>query len=253
MLRNVFTFGSLLLLVGAALIATPDFALAQRGGGGHMGGGHFGGGHVGGGRFGGYGGGFRSAGYHSSYAHSYAPHYGYHHYDNHAGYHHYYPSYGYGYGYYPYNDYSVPYTSSAPVYDWGNYEPYGYGTQIFPDYNTLGTQPSAGSQAYYPPATVTAQPVPAQIDNTSHISVSAPANAEIWIDGTKTTSTGSVRNYQSPALEPGTRYAYEVEARWNENGQEMKQTQRVAVTAGAHVSVRFPVPPKTTGQASAVK
>jgi uncharacterized protein (TIGR03000 family) len=236
MLRNVFSFGSLLLLVGAALIATPDFALAQHGGGGHMGGGHFGGGHLGGARIGGYHAGFNHAGYHYSPAHNYYPHYGYHHYDNHDGFRHYYPYYGYGYS-------TSPYAWSAPDYDSGYY----------PDYYTWGTQPSAGYQAYNPPATVTAQPAPAQLDNTSHISVSAPTNAEIWFNGTKTTSTGSVRNYESPALEPGIRYTYEVHARWSENGQQMKQTQQVAVTAGAHVSVSFPVPPKAAGQASAVK
>src|SRR5262249_9397024 len=64
MVRKVFSFGGVLLLVGVALLMTPGVSLAQRGGhgggghygGGHYGGGHYGGGHYGGARNGGYGG-----------------------------------------------------------------------------------------------------------------------------------------------------------------------------------------------------
>jgi uncharacterized protein (TIGR03000 family) len=86
-----------------------------------------------------------------------------------------------------------------------------------------------------------------QPDNSAHVTVSAPPDAAIWFDGTKTASTGSVREYQSPPLPPGNRYSYEVRARWNENGHEVTQTQKVEVTARAHVNVDFPLPPKTAG------
>jgi len=63
-------------------------------------------------------------------------------------------------------------------------------------------------------------PAPAQLDTSVHVTVSVPADAEIWFQGTKMTATGSVREYQSPPLTPGHRYTYEVRARWNENGHE---------------------------------
>jgi uncharacterized protein (TIGR03000 family) len=70
-----------------------------------------------------------------------------------------------------------------------------------------------------------------------------PLDAKIWFDDTATTTTGSIREFQSPALAPGSKYAYEVRARWYENGQEVTRTQRVPVTAGGHVRVAFPALP----------
>src|SRR5439155_12546832 len=93
-----------------------------------------------------------------------------------------------------------------------------------------------------PPATV-ASDTPAQPSNTAHVTVTVPADAEIWFQGTKTTSTGAVREYQSPPLAPGTRYTYELRARWSQNGHEVTQTQQVEVTAGIRVNAHFPVKP----------
>jgi uncharacterized protein (TIGR03000 family) len=70
--------------------------------------------------------------------------------------------------------------------------------------------------------------------------VSVPPDAEIWFNDTKTTSTGAVREYQSPPLTPDIRYAYEVRARWSRNGQQVTQTQQVEVTAGTRANVHFP-------------
>ena len=83
--------------------------------------------------------------------------------------------------------------------------------------------------------------------------MTVPAGAQVWFDGTATTSTGSVREFDSPPLTPGNRYSYEIQARWNENGQEVSQTQQVVVTAGAHVDVKFPAPPKTTAEQTSVR
>jgi uncharacterized protein (TIGR03000 family) len=78
-------------------------------------------------------------------------------------------------------------------------------------------------------------------DTRALITVSVPADAEIWFEGTKMTSTGSVREYQSPPLTPGSGYTYDIRARWNENGHEVTQTQQVDVAAGSRVNVHFPV------------
>jgi uncharacterized protein (TIGR03000 family) len=112
---------------------------------------------------------------------------------------------------------------------------------------TLGGSTPGSDQPPWAPAP------PAQADTSAHLTVTVPEGAEVWFDNTATTSTGSVRKYHSPPLTPGSRYTYSVRARWNESGREVTQTQQVEVTAGAHVNVRFPVPPKSAGQASAVK
>jgi uncharacterized protein (TIGR03000 family) len=78
--------------------------------------------------------------------------------------------------------------------------------------------------------------------------VNVPADAQIWVEDAKTKQTGPVREFQSPPLTPGTRYTYELRARWTENGREVTQTQEIPITAGAHVNVTFPMPSSSAKQ-----
>lgn len=71
------------------------------------------------------------------------------------------------------------------------------------------------------------------------IEVHVPDGAEIWFSGEKTRLTGTVRRFRSPPLEPGTRYAYDVKARWIEDGKEVERTLHVPVTAGARQQITF--------------
>jgi uncharacterized protein (TIGR03000 family) len=250
MFRKAITFGGTLVLAAAAILWTAGPGLAAGpgghggGGGGHGGGGHFGGGgahfggggahfggggaHFSGGRFGGFhGGGAYRGGY--GFNRGYYPRYGYGGYYRHYGYGgYYYPYYG-GYNYYPdYGAYSYPYgyssdsdLSTAPAFQ-----------DSSPIPSTSAYQPS-GSDLYAPPA--------AQADNTAHLTVNVPADAQIWVEDAKTNTSGAVREFQSPQLEPGKRYSYEIRARWMENGKEVTQTREVPVTAGARVKVTFPL------------
>jgi uncharacterized protein (TIGR03000 family) len=267
MFQKVLTFSGILLLAGAVLLVTPGSSLAAghggggHGGGGHGGGGHFGGGgHVGDGHFGGYHGGYSHGGYsHGGYAgyHGYHPYYGYGHY-----YHGYYPHYGYGHshrGYYPYYGYGGYYGGYYPYLGYGPYLGY-YSPSSNYDSSTLDS-----SSSYYPSDTSygallgsdsTVAPARSESsvvvqsadfsrpDDIARLTVRVPANAELWVDDVKTTTTGSVREFQTPPLTPGGRFYYEVRARWSENGHEVTQTQKVEVTAGANVVVSFPEPPK---------
>jgi uncharacterized protein (TIGR03000 family) len=78
-------------------------------------------------------------------------------------------------------------------------------------------------------------------DTPARITLSVPAGARVWFDGTPTTATGAVREFSTPPLRPDARYAYDVRARWTENGREVTQALQVEVLAGAHVNVTFPV------------
>jgi uncharacterized protein (TIGR03000 family) len=217
MFRKALLFGGTLLLAGAAVLVTPGLGQAQHGGGGHgggHGGGGFRGGHVGGAgigetHFGGYRGGFHRGG---SYGHPYS-HYGDRRY------------YG-GYGFYPY---------SYGGYD--SYDPYSYASPGVTD--DSGYNGSYGDMTqYYTPTT----------DTSARISVKVPAGARVSFDGTPTSSMGSVREFTSPPLTPNSRYTYQVQARWDENGREVTQTQQVEVRAGGHTDVSFPVPPGDASQ-----
>jgi uncharacterized protein (TIGR03000 family) len=247
--------GGLLLLAGAVIVATPDSGQARgggRGGGVRFGGARFGGARFGAGRFGGY----RHGGYRGGYGYGRHGYAGYRHVYPRAGYA--YPAYGlyggsiYDYGGYPYYD-SNPYAYAAdpyagydPAYDGWAYGPY-YG-QAPADANgyAFGGPSALGYNAPY--ATTAKAP-----DDIAHITVVVPEGARLWFNGTEVRATGRVRRFHTTPLTRGDRYGYDVRARWNEDGMEVTQTRHIDVTAGTHVTLTFPLPPRTAAQAPAVQ
>jgi uncharacterized protein (TIGR03000 family) len=248
MFQKVLTFCGLPTLAAAAILLTADPGEARGpGGGGHGGGGHFGGGFhagVGGGFSRGYGGGSsRGYGgyYHGGYSRGYYPSYGNR---SHYGYgHHYgYRRYGYGYPYYgSYYD-SYPYYGSD-LYG-SSYPDYSYDLGSGAAYGS-GDNGSSGDPG--PSYAVTTETNGMRIDTGVNITVRLPANAELWFDGTKTKSTGTVRKFQSPPLRSGLRYTYDLRARWKDNGRTVTQTRHITVSAGDQIAVRFPVRSGTKG------
>jgi uncharacterized protein (TIGR03000 family) len=59
-----------------------------------------------------------------------------------------------------------------------------------------------------------------------------PEDARIWIQDKPTTSTGTLREFVSPALTPGANYTYTVRVEWPENGTWVRQVHSFAVHAG---------------------
>jgi uncharacterized protein (TIGR03000 family) len=233
MLRRTFALGGTLLGAAALVFLTPSPGAAAFRPGFHPG--------------------FRAGVFHPGAFHvggyPYHPHYGGHPYGLNRA-----LPYAWGYhGRDPYS-YAHPYYGYGPS-PAGPLPPTGY------DPENSGYSPSPGLS---PPdsaapggATLTTgdlSPAPSYSgpsETTAHITVGLPADARLWFGNTLATATGSVRDFESPPLEPGTRYTYTVTATWKENGREVTQTQRVPFAAGAYVEVRFPAPGTTPGTASA--
>jgi uncharacterized protein (TIGR03000 family) len=198
----------------AALAFACGPAWAQKGhGGGHGGGGghHEGGEHHGGGEHW-NGGGNHWGGYYGGYGYG---GYGY------------YPwglgraLFGGGYGY-PYGGYNGGYYNNYPYYDNGYYST--------PNYSV----PS------YSAPTVNAPAASANIpDNAALINVRVPSNAQVWIDDQKTKQSGSMREFVTPALNPGQEYSYDIRASWTENGQPMETKRKVTFHAGDRLAVNM--------------
>src|SRR5262249_39774428 len=135
-------------------------------------------------------------------------------------------------------------------------DPYPYSDPTLqPDLRDSNSYEAAASYPYgynstLPTTTSSTAPVQNSI---ARLTVSVPPDAEVWFDGVETSTTGPIREYQSPPLTPGTRYTCDIRAGWNEDGHEKIQTQKVEVTAGEHVSVRFPDSTSKVEQSSAVK
>jgi len=64
------------------------------------------------------------------------------------------------------------------------------------------------------------------------LEVRVPANAEVWIEGTKTLQKGVVRQFISPPIEPGRDYSYKIEAKWMDKGSEQTQSRTLVVRPG---------------------
>jgi uncharacterized protein (TIGR03000 family) len=116
---------------------------------------------------------------------------------------------------------------------YGGYYGYPYGGYY--DY------PSTYSQPYYYTAPQVPSVAPATIQQTgiASITVRVPdPNATVLIDGAQTSTTGAVREFQTPPLQPGD-YTYQITATWMENGKPVTKTEQVHVAPGAQSVVTF--------------
>jgi uncharacterized protein (TIGR03000 family) len=145
------------------------------------------------------------------------------------------PGYYGGYGYYsPYSwNYSPGYTTygswTYPNSAWGNY----YNTPSMPSSYGAGYPYDMGSSySYGAPARGTR--------DAALLDVRLPdANAEVFVDGKATQQRGTLREYESPPLDPAKNYSYEVRARWTENGKQVERTKTVPVKANGVATVDF--------------
>jgi uncharacterized protein (TIGR03000 family) len=107
---------------------------------------------------------------------------------------------------------------------------------------TYGAAPQSGQPSYYTEDNPLAEDEKPDQKLPARIRVRLPANAEITINGKKTTSTGSVREYETPLLEPDRVYGYLVKAKWLEDGITVEKSLRVRALSGNRVTINF-VPP----------
>jgi uncharacterized protein (TIGR03000 family) len=67
-------------------------------------------------------------------------------------------------------------------------------------------------------------------------------NGTFWVEGQRMNTTGSVRSFRSPQLDPSQQYTYNVKAEWNDNGKLVKEERRVKVQANGLAIVDFTRP-----------
>jgi uncharacterized protein (TIGR03000 family) len=124
---------------------------------------------------------------------------------------------------------------AVPYYGLRDFNP----TYYPPTAPTQGDRPEVPLDA--PPSPWPAHYEPPAPDNTAVITARVPAGAELRFNGVRMPATGAKRQFKTPPLKPGQRYAYTVEARWQENGREITQSQRLPVSAGEYVPLVFPL------------
>ncbi len=79
--------------------------------------------------------------------------------------------------------------------------------------------------------------------NSVSLEVRVPTpDAQLLIDGNPTRIRGIYRQFYSPSLEPGQTYAYEVTAKFMEEGKEVTRTQKQDVRPGQQYTLDFTRP-----------
>jgi uncharacterized protein (TIGR03000 family) len=74
------------------------------------------------------------------------------------------------------------------------------------------------------------------------LTVTLPADAQLRVDGQRTSSTSSRRVFVSPPLQPGRSYSYTLEAQVVRNGQTLSVSREVPVRAGQQTAVNLDMP-----------
>ncbi|HTU92456.1 MAG TPA: TIGR03000 domain-containing protein [Gemmataceae bacterium] len=110
------------------------------------------------------------------------------------------------------------------------------------------TQPAEGPAQR--PVEKLSQPTP----NAARLQLLVPENAEVLVEGIKTTTTGTVREFVSPPLEPGKNMIYAVLVRYTDaGGKVIEETHTVRVHANDQLNIDCTKPaaaeqPRATAQ-----
>jgi uncharacterized protein (TIGR03000 family) len=83
---------------------------------------------------------------------------------------------------------------------------------------------------------------PCPVATPATLRVLVPPDAELWIGDSPTDQRGAERLFVTPPLEGGRNLAYEVRARWAEQGRVVERTRTVPVYPGDRVTVDFRTP-----------
>lgn len=121
----------------------------------------------------------------------------------------------------------------------------GYGLHYF-GYRSPSPRLANPTVNVYPPGQ---EPPPARLlnrpssPNRCRVEVALPhPDADVWLNSTAMKGSGATRAFESPDLEAGKTYQYEVVARWQQDGKERAESRTITVAAGQSVVADFTQP-----------
>jgi uncharacterized protein (TIGR03000 family) len=126
-------------------------------------------------------------------------------------------------------------------YDWYDWPSYGYTS---PSITNVQDYAYGYASSSAPDSGRRYGPMPRSADvSSTRLTIAAPKDAEVWVEGTKIDADSSIREFNTPPLDPGRQYRYTIRAKWvGADGQTITQAQDVTFSAGNGVIVRFPLP-----------
>lgn len=113
-----------------------------------------------------------------------------------------------------------------------------------PGTSSGGGAPSQPGAPPYPPGTGgdkggrPIEKVPAPTPNSAQLRLLVPENAEVLVEGVKTATTGTIREFVSPPLEPGKNMLYSVVVRYTDaGGKAVEETHAIRVHANDRLNI----------------
>jgi uncharacterized protein (TIGR03000 family) len=128
---------------------------------------------------------------------------------------------------------------------WHGYPGYGdFGYGGFAHGTYAPVVPFAGTASAASPVVNTAQATTPATERAT-LFINVPADARLTVDGAPTNQQSARRVFNSPPLQPGKDYYYELKAEVTRDGHAYAKTQRVTVRAGRELVVTLDVPTET--------
>jgi uncharacterized protein (TIGR03000 family) len=157
----------------------------------------------------------------------------------------YYRPYSYFYRPYLYSYFSYPYLSNYYSYPSSYY--YGY-PAYYSSYSSYPSDYFANGDDYSDGGVVVSSPqreyvVSRPVGDVARLEIRLPdPQATIFVQGREIPSSGAVRQFKSPPLDPAHQYAYSVRCDWNANGKVVSEERQVNVEANGQSVVDFTQP-----------
>jgi uncharacterized protein (TIGR03000 family) len=83
---------------------------------------------------------------------------------------------------------------------------------------------------------------PQSDDRPAYLKVYIPSGARLLVEGTPTRQIGELRRFESPPLNSGKHYVYNLKAIWTANGKEVAKEEKAQVQAGNETTIDFRPP-----------
>ena len=149
-----------------------------------------------------------------------------------------YGGYGGGYGGYGYGGYYGGFGSFG-----GGYPYYSSSTQV-DNNNNYNLDYSYQGPIGSPNSLLPLPPLANDHPYTARLSLRVPLGAEVWLQGKKI-EMGSSRTFESPELNPGQTFAFDLRINWMENGKAVEEKRTLSMQPGDLQSLQFLGSPTT--------
>jgi uncharacterized protein (TIGR03000 family) len=98
--------------------------------------------------------------------------------------------------------------------------------------------PQQGGAAPQGPPRRPVEKLPPPTPNSAHLQILVPENAEVLVEGGKTATTGTVREFVSPPLTPGKNMIYAITVRYADAaGKPVEETHSIRVRANDQLRI----------------